>query len=325
MMADVKTKQRMITRYLDRMKKQVQMPRMNRKQSDSDEVRPEDREVEQVKADVKQRFQINRVSKNQGLRNRSNAYGRSISSSNVSNGRKVQLSQRVSTQTTNNLVSGTRKDVVRKNLQAAGKRVANGTLRIVSAGRKAGAAIPVGIKLKIAAVLGGTVVVVLFFTVIFGALFSSEDGTSFAGSFMMPFDMADTVSVTDDYGWRIHPVTGELSFHYGIDFGTPWHSEIKSIAIGEVIFTGDYGTYGNTVIIRHELFGDVIYSMYAHLSEIRVSVSQMVLQGEVIGIEGGDPDIDPNPGTSTGHHLHFAMMNEQMEYVNPNDYLPIGQ
>jgi hypothetical protein len=38
-----------------------------------------------------------------------------------------------------------------------------------------------------------------------------------------------------------------------------------------------------------------------------------------------DPDIDPNPGTSTGHHLHFAMMNEQMEYVNPNDYLPINK
>jgi lysostaphin len=47
---------------------------------------------------------------------------------------------------------------------------------------------------------------------------------------------------------------GELSFHYGIDFGTPWQSEIKSIAIGEVIFAGDYGTYGNTVIIRHEMY-----------------------------------------------------------------------
>ncbi|MFA0814764.1 MAG: M23 family metallopeptidase [Anaerofustis sp.] len=307
------------------MRKQVYLPKNNRKQSESEEVRPEEREVEQVKADVKQRLQINRVIKNQGFRNRSKGYGRSISSSNVSNERKVQLAQRVSTQKANNLVPGTRKDAVRKNLQAAGKSIANGSLRIVSAGRKAGAAIPTGVKLKLAGVLGGTVAVVLFFTVIFGALFSSEDGSSFAGSFMMPFDSSDTVSVTDDYGWRIHPVTGELSFHYGIDFGTPWHSEIKSIAIGEVIFAGDYDTYGNTVIIRHELYGDVIYSMYAHLSEIRVSVSQMVLKGEVIGLEGGDPDIDPNPGTSTGHHLHFAMMNEQMEYVNPNDYLPINK
>ena len=32
-----------------------------------------------------------------------------------------------------------------------------------------------------------------------------------------------------------------------------------------------------------------------------------VVQGQVIGLEGGDPTSDPTPGNSTGHHLHFEI------------------
>lgn len=211
----------------------------------------------------------------------------------------------------------------RKNLFITQAQNASKTIRKIAANMLKGLknAIPVKWKIYIALIGGGVVIILGFLIVMFGSIIGGDDGTTYAGAFIMPFDNAQSVSITDDYGWRIHPITGQEAFHYGIDFGTPWHCEIKAVAIGEVTFAGDFGTYGNTVIVKHEIYGDVLYSMYAHLSEIKVEVGQMLMQGEVIGLEGGDPQLDPNPGSSTGHHLHFGMMDERMEYVNPNDYL----
>ena len=59
--------------------------------------------------------------------------------------------------------------------------------------------------------------------------------------------------------------------------------------------------------MKHIVNGETIYSFYAHLSEIRVKVGDKVTQGQVIALEGGDPSTDPNPGDSTGHHLHFEI------------------
>ena len=34
---------------------------------------------------------------------------------------------------------------------------------------------------------------------------------------------------------------------------------------------------------------------------------QEIQQGTVVGIQGGDPNRDPNPVYSTGSHLHFEI------------------
>lgn len=46
-------------------------------------------------------------------------------------------------------------------------------------------------------------------------------------------------------------------------------------------------------------------------------------QGEVVGLEGGDQNADPNPGYTTGHHLHFEIRKgiDRKTAVNPLDYL----
>lgn len=158
--------------------------------------------------------------------------------------------------------------------------------------------------------------------------FQSENGylvteyvdLSFYGNYPLPFDHDGTVSITDDYGYRIHPISGEYKMHWGIDFATVHHCEIKSIADGVVAFSGVYGTYGNTVIIKHEDISGVFYSQYSHLSEIEVMVGETISQLEVVGYEGGDSG-DPHPGASTGHHLHFSVMNENREYVDPKEWL----
>ena len=66
-----------------------------------------------------------------------------------------------------------------------------------------------------------------------------------------------------------------------------------------------------------------MYSFYAHLSQVNVEKGQKVKQGEVIGLEGGNPAEDPNPGNSTGRHLHFEIRTSP-EYgadVDPNEYI----
>ena len=49
---------------------------------------------------------------------------------------------------------------------------------------------------------------------------------------------------------------------------------------------------------------------------------QEIQQGTVVGIQGGDPNRDPNPGYSTGSHLHFEIrMSQSGDFINPREYL----
>ena len=68
--------------------------------------------------------------------------------------------------------------------------------------------------------------------------------------------------------------------------------------------------------------GKRYFTFYAHLARIDVIKGQEVTQGSVIGIQGGDPKRDPNPGYSTGSHLHFEIrMSVSGDYLDPKDYL----
>lgn len=117
-------------------------------------------------------------------------------------------------------------------------------------------------------------------------------------------------TVTSNYGYRTNPITGVYSHHTGIDISCYKHRDnVLSVADGIVTFSGSQDGFGYCVEIKHEFENETIYSFYAHLSNITVSTGQTVTQGSVIGNEGGDPYSDPNPGYSTGHHLHFELRN----------------
>ena len=75
----------------------------------------------------------------------------------------------------------------------------------------------------------------------------------------------------------------------------------------------DYsGSYGVHVIIRDEGYTDVYY---AHMIDgsLKVKAGDVVTQGQEIGNVG-------NTGTSTGPHLHFAIMMDG-EFINPVPFL----
>ncbi len=111
----------------------------------------------------------------------------------------------------------------------------------------------------------------------------------------MPMPVNDAV-VTSEFGARIHPVTGKNSFHTGIDLAGAWHSNIMSVADGKIVFAGVKSGYGNCVQIEHTNAKETnYYTLYAHLARIDVVEGQEIQQGCVIGIQGGDPNKDPNP------------------------------
>ena len=122
-------------------------------------------------------------------------------------------------------------------------------------------------------------------------------------------------TITSDYGYS----------HTGVDISCTNHRDpIYASANGTVILTGDRSDgYGNAIGIAHDINGERIYTFYAHLSSIKVYTGQYVEQGQIIGYEGGDPYLDPNPGNSTGHHLHFEVRKtpEYGSHVNPYQYL----
>ena len=124
-------------------------------------------------------------------------------------------------------------------------------------------------------------------------------------------------TITSPFFYRIHPIYKKKKMHTGIDIGAQWHDKIKAAADGTIVETGlDKGGYGNYIKIKHEYD---IHTFYAHLSKVYVKKGQKVKQGDVIGREGGDPVKDKNPGSTTGHHLHFEVRTstDVKDVINP--------
>ncbi|UWG97159.1 peptidoglycan DD-metalloendopeptidase family protein [Dehalobacter sp. DCM] len=103
--------------------------------------------------------------------------------------------------------------------------------------------------------------------------------------------------ITSNYGYRVHPVTGQYKLHTGVDIGASYGSKIMAAGAGTVIFSGWYGAYGNAVIIDH---GNNMSTLYGHMSSRAVAAGATVSAGQVIGYVG-------STGWSTGPHLHFEV------------------
>ncbi|EAC9531787.1 hypothetical protein B4X87_16940, partial [Listeria monocytogenes] len=103
-----------------------------------------------------------------------------------------------------------------------------------------------------------------------------------SSGYIVPIDAP--VTVTSEFGWRTHPITGEPNYHNGIDLvNNNSNAPIYASADGEVIVAGDanyFDWYGNWVVIKHS---DGMYTGYAHLSSVKVSKGSTVTQGQQIG------------------------------------------
>jgi murein DD-endopeptidase MepM/ murein hydrolase activator NlpD len=100
------------------------------------------------------------------------------------------------------------------------------------------------------------------------------------------------------------------SFHAGLDFCGQVGTPIAVAADGTVVFTGMLTVHGNTTIVDH---GWGIYTLYAHQSEINVTVGQQVKAGSQIGLVG-------QTGRVSGPHLHWEVWVNGVQ-VDPLDWL----
>tara|TARA_Y100001970_G_scaffold179520_1_gene218503 strand:+ start:57776 stop:59104 length:1329 start_codon:yes stop_codon:yes gene_type:complete len=118
---------------------------------------------------------------------------------------------------------------------------------------------------------------------------------------------------TSSYGWRRHPIWGEISKHNGIDFIGPNRTSggaALSVRSGTVMAVIDLVAYGTTVVVDH---GGQVATVYGHLKESLVVTGAEVEQGDPLGWVG-------STGLSTGAHLHFELR-LQSEAVDPGPYL----
>ncbi|MDP9249299.1 MAG: peptidoglycan DD-metalloendopeptidase family protein [bacterium] len=92
-------------------------------------------------------------------------------------------------------------------------------------------------------------------------------------------------------------------FHRGTDFRASVGTQVKAVADGEVLGTGDTdvccpgASFGKWVFVEHT---NGLSSTYAHLSLISVNKGQKVSRGQLLGYSG-------NTGSSTGPHLHLSL------------------
>ncbi|MFH7029379.1 MAG: M23 family metallopeptidase [Heteroscytonema crispum UTEX LB 1556] len=109
------------------------------------------------------------------------------------------------------------------------------------------------------------------------------------------FPTAKGTSVTSEFGWRQHPISGDRRFHTGIDFRAGLGTPIYAIANGRIEFAGEKGGYGNAVIVNH---GAGKSTLYGHASKLYVQKGQQVVRGQAIAAVG-------STGMSTAPHLHL--------------------
>lgn len=124
---------------------------------------------------------------------------------------------------------------------------------------------------------------------------------------------ADTSdAAVDEPPTFIWPATGSISqgfsaYHTGIDIPGPLGTAVNAAAPGVVsaVVKDAYG-YGWYVIVDHK---DNHQTLYAHLSQISVTIGQKLKQGQLLGLRG-------STGRSTGSHLHFEVIRNSVK-VNP--------
>ena len=124
-------------------------------------------------------------------------------------------------------------------------------------------------------------------------------------------------TITQGYGpttFALEPPLGPFKhFHTGIDLSAPLGAPVMAAADGVVVAVGHGAIgYGNYVVIAH---GGGIATLYGHLLQTNVSAGQVVVRGQVIGLEG-------STGYSTGPHVHFELRVNNL-VTDPLPYLPV--
>lgn len=96
---------------------------------------------------------------------------------------------------------------------------------------------------------------------------------------------------------RYHPILHKFRSHKGVDYAAARGTPVLASGDGKIIFKGNKGGYGRTIVIKH---GNKYSTLYAHLNSYNKKTRSggHVKQGQVIGYVGSS-------GLASGPHLHY--------------------
>lgn len=116
--------------------------------------------------------------------------------------------------------------------------------------------------------------------------------------------------ISSSYGYRNHPISGEYSFHSGVDIAADTGTPIVAFADGTVEYIGDSEAYGLYVQLDH---GGGVKSFYCHCSRLYYRQGTQVTAGQEIALVG-------DTGNTTGPHLHLELKKDGVR-LNPVYYI----
>ena len=129
-----------------------------------------------------------------------------------------------------------------------------------------------------------------------------------------PFELPIQSDVTSQFGTK-RMLNGEMqTFHRGLDLRAKVGTPIHSAAPGKVVLAKSLFFTGNTVLVDH---GYGIYTLYAHMSRIKVKLGQEITDHKLIGLSG-------KTGRVSGPHLHWGAIVQRTQ-VNPMDLTRVMQ
>ena len=127
--------------------------------------------------------------------------------------------------------------------------------------------------------------------------------------------------ITSPYGWRIHPITKEKTYHHGIDIAAKINTPIYAPIDGIITFADYEGANGNCIRITHgNINGKNVTTTFIHLNQINVKKEQRVEKGQLIGLVGSTGRYSNGKPSSTGPHLHLSVYENKVP-VNPFKYI----
>ena len=111
-----------------------------------------------------------------------------------------------------------------------------------------------------------------------------------------PFLQPVPGDITSPFGYRRVINGTSRAPHTGVDLRAPMGSEVFASNHGRVVLLGDFFFSGNSVVLDH---GGGLYTVYFHLSELKVATGSLVRKGDLVGLAG-------MTGRVTGPHLHWG-------------------
>jgi septal ring factor EnvC (AmiA/AmiB activator) len=122
-------------------------------------------------------------------------------------------------------------------------------------------------------------------------------------------DWPVTGTVVSFFGKQKHPVYDTYIYKKGIEIAAPAGSEVRAVEAGQVAFANFFKGLGLIAILRH---GGEYYTVYAHLTNLKVKAGEKVNKGQPIAVLG-----DAGP---SGSSLYFEVR-KGSEAIDPLQWL----